>query len=125
MIEVDSSDADGSSGIPFDLGEREDKRASVDDFTMLKVIGKGSFGKVLLGKHKITDKIYAIKVLSKDAIVKQVCCVFVWVVVWVCMAGSRAMTLCFAGPSRYLDRGSHAAYFFSSNSNPNPPSWCA
>ena len=38
---------------------------------MLKVIGKGSFGKVLLGKHIKTHRVFAIKVLSKEAIVKQ------------------------------------------------------
>lgn len=70
-IEPDFSDKDGTTGIPFDLGEGENKRARVEDFEMLKVIGKGSFGRVLLGKHIATDKVYAIKVLSKEAIVRQ------------------------------------------------------
>ena len=47
-------------------------QASVEDFMMMKVIGKGSFGRVLLGKQIKTGTIYAIKVLSKEAIVKQV-----------------------------------------------------
>lgn len=71
VIDVDNSQNDGTSSIAFDLGEREDKKASVDDFVMLKVIGKGSFGKVLLGKHKASGRIYAVKVLSKEAIIKQ------------------------------------------------------
>ena len=48
------------------------EQASVEDFMMMKVIGKGSFGRVLLGKHINSGTIYAIKVLSKEAIVKQV-----------------------------------------------------
>eukprot|EP00730_Choanoeca_flexa_P002683 TRINITY_DN11131_c0_g2_i2.p2 TRINITY_DN11131_c0_g2~~TRINITY_DN11131_c0_g2_i2.p2 ORF type:complete len:493 (+),score=114.32 TRINITY_DN11131_c0_g2_i2:2792-4270(+) len=55
----------------FPLGSAENKRATAADFDMLKVIGKGSFGKVILGRHKKDNKLFAIKVLSKDAIVKQ------------------------------------------------------
>lgn len=51
-----------------DLAGTENQKASVNDFYLLKVIGKGSFGKVLLAKHKETSKVYAIKVLSKKAI---------------------------------------------------------
>lgn len=35
------------------------------------MIGKGSFGKVLLAKHKMEQKIYAVKVLQKAAIMKR------------------------------------------------------
>jgi hypothetical protein len=38
VIDVDNSQNDGTSSIAFDLGEREDKKASVDDFVMLKVL---------------------------------------------------------------------------------------
>lgn len=55
----------------FDLGAAETK-ANVKDFVMLRVIGKGSFGKVLLAKHKKDNLLFAIKVLTKEAIVKQV-----------------------------------------------------
>uniref|UniRef100_T1JKP5 Non-specific serine/threonine protein kinase n=1 Tax=Strigamia maritima TaxID=126957 RepID=T1JKP5_STRMM len=41
------------------------------DFDFLKVIGKGSFGKVLLAKHKSDGKIFAIKVLEKKMILKR------------------------------------------------------
>jgi serum/glucocorticoid-regulated kinase 3 len=70
-IEADTSESDGSKSIPFDLGKGADTKASVKDFEMLKVIGKGSFGRVLLGKHIKTGEVFAIKVLSKEAIVKQ------------------------------------------------------
>lgn len=36
------------------------------DFHILKVIGRGSFGKVYLVKKKDNDKLYAMKTLKKD-----------------------------------------------------------
>lgn len=41
------------------------------DFEFLKVIGKGSFGRVLLARNKNEGNIYAIKVLQKQAIMKR------------------------------------------------------
>ena len=68
-----TNEAEDAKDIPFKLpeGNEDDLRATVTDFEMLKVIGKGSFGKVLLGKHLKNGVAYAIKVLSKEAIVKQ------------------------------------------------------
>ncbi|TNM93058.1 hypothetical protein fugu_018460 [Takifugu bimaculatus] len=41
------------------------------DFDYLKIIGKGSFGKVLLARHKETTRYYAVKVLQKKIIMKK------------------------------------------------------
>uniref|UniRef100_A0A3Q4AJA9 Serine/threonine-protein kinase sgk-1 n=1 Tax=Mola mola TaxID=94237 RepID=A0A3Q4AJA9_MOLML len=41
------------------------------DFDYLKVIGKGSFGKVLLARHRKYGGYYAVKVLQKQMIVKR------------------------------------------------------
>lgn len=41
------------------------------DFDYLKIIGKGSFGKVLLARHKESGQYYAVKVLQKKIIMKK------------------------------------------------------
>ncbi|TMW55616.1 hypothetical protein Poli38472_010498 [Pythium oligandrum] len=44
---------------------------TLQDFKMIQVIGRGSFGKVVLVGHKETKKLYAMKMLSKENIVKR------------------------------------------------------
>ena len=41
------------------------KDVSIDDFELIKVLGKGAYGKVQLVKNKMTGKIYAMKSMSK------------------------------------------------------------
>mmetsp|Transcript_8664 Transcript_8664/g.19043 ORF Transcript_8664/g.19043 Transcript_8664/m.19043 type:complete len:611 (-) Transcript_8664:387-2219(-) len=43
----------------------------LDSFKMIKVIGKGSFGKVFLVKEIKTGEMFALKVLKKDNIIKR------------------------------------------------------
>uniref|UniRef100_A0A6Q2WXC2 Serine/threonine-protein kinase Sgk1 n=1 Tax=Esox lucius TaxID=8010 RepID=A0A6Q2WXC2_ESOLU len=53
--------------------DEDDKvsEAKPTDFNFLKVIGKGSFGKVLLAKRNLDGKYYAIKVLQKRIILNR------------------------------------------------------
>ncbi|KAI4884758.1 hypothetical protein NFI96_012974, partial [Prochilodus magdalenae] len=43
----------------------------MEDFTFLQVLGKGSFGKVMLARLNSTDHVFAIKVLKKDIILQD------------------------------------------------------
>ena len=40
----------------------------VEDFELMKVIGRGSFGKVMMVRKKGDSKVYAMKILRKAAI---------------------------------------------------------
>lgn len=53
------------------LFSRNEKRVTKDDFELLTVIGKGSFGKVMQVRKKDDSKIYAMKVLRKEAIIAR------------------------------------------------------
>ena len=44
---------------------------SIDDFKILKVIGRGSFGKVYLVQKKDSEEYFAMKTLKKDVILRR------------------------------------------------------
>jgi protein-serine/threonine kinase len=41
----------------------------LEDFVIMKMVGKGTFGKVFLVQHMITKKIYAMKCIRKDIVI--------------------------------------------------------
>lgn len=51
--------------------EPEPVKLTVDDFDFLRVVGKGSFGKVLLVQKKDSLELFAMKILSKPTVVKK------------------------------------------------------
>ncbi len=44
---------------------------TIDDFDILKVIGRGAFGKVMLVEKKDTKEIFAMKSLKKNMIIEK------------------------------------------------------
>ena len=48
-------------------GDHSSSSINKQDFKILKVVGRGSFGKVYLVQKKDNDKLYAMKTLKKDA----------------------------------------------------------
>ncbi|ELK09840.1 Protein kinase C eta type [Pteropus alecto] len=53
------------------VGVNSSNRFGIDNFEFIRVLGKGSFGKVMLARIKETGDLYAVKVLKKDVILQD------------------------------------------------------
>ena len=49
--------------------KRKDEVTTLDDFSVKKIIGQGSFGKVYMVVHKQTGTTYAMKSIRKDVVI--------------------------------------------------------
>eukprot|EP00919_Chromeraceae_sp_WS-2016_P050202 GHVR01119052.1.p1 GENE.GHVR01119052.1~~GHVR01119052.1.p1 ORF type:complete len:341 (+),score=60.93 GHVR01119052.1:88-1110(+) len=64
---------EGSVSVPPPIGQIPAKKEKVtlEDFTLLRVIGKGSYGTVMMVRCNLDSKVYAMKMLRKENIVKR------------------------------------------------------
>ena len=51
--------------------QKDSTGLSIDHFELLKVIGTGSYGKVMLCRKKDESEVYAIKMLNKKHLIKK------------------------------------------------------
>jgi serum/glucocorticoid-regulated kinase 2 len=58
---IAQSEEKRSNGVP----RKSRRKVAIDDFDMLRVLGKGCAGKVLLVRHKKSDEMYALKAITK------------------------------------------------------------
>lgn len=52
----------------FNVSFRRDRHSKItfDNFELIRVLGKGTFGKVVLCRERSSDQLYAIKILKKQ-----------------------------------------------------------
>ncbi|KAM7385378.1 hypothetical protein PAMP_001465 [Pampus punctatissimus] len=55
----------------MDITTTHHKRKTMSDFDYLKLLGKGTFGKVILVREKASGKYYAMKILKKEVIIAK------------------------------------------------------
>jgi|EP00161_Ancyromonas_sigmoides_P006996 serum/glucocorticoid-regulated kinase 2 len=61
----------GGGSVTVSVSRRKQEKVGVDDFDLLAVVGKGSYGKVMQVRKKNSGEMYAMKVLRKDKIVQR------------------------------------------------------
>ncbi|KAM4042036.1 rho-associated protein kinase 2 isoform 3-T3 [Anomaloglossus baeobatrachus] len=60
------------------VGDVRQLQMKAEDYDVVKVIGRGAFGEVQLVRHKSTQKVYAMKLLSKFEMIKRSDSAFFW-----------------------------------------------
>ncbi|KAI1321674.1 Pkinase-domain-containing protein [Xylariaceae sp. FL0255] len=68
---VDVQYGSGKLKIGVEFVENRTGKLSIDNFDLLKVVGKGSFGKVMQVRKKDTARIYALKTIRKAHIISR------------------------------------------------------
>ncbi|XP_074600937.1 AKT serine/threonine protein kinase [Brevipalpus obovatus] len=67
----DDDDMSGKLHINRNSSASRGRKISLDDFEFIKILGKGTFGKVILCREKSSRALYAMKVLKKEVIVQK------------------------------------------------------
>lgn len=65
------SNSTGSVKLGVEYRRNQDMPLTIDDFDLLKVVGKGSFGKVMQVKKRDTQRVYALKTIRKAHIISR------------------------------------------------------
>ncbi|KAJ8356866.1 hypothetical protein SKAU_G00196600 [Synaphobranchus kaupii] len=60
------------------MGNMRELQMGLDDFDRVKVIGRGAFGEVQLVRHRASERVYAMKLLSKFEMIKRSESAFYW-----------------------------------------------
>ncbi|KAL7267999.1 Serine/threonine-protein kinase [Rhizina undulata] len=68
---VPFSNSTGSVKVGVEYRRNQDMPLNIDDFELLKVVGKGSFGKVMQVKKRDTHRVYALKTIRKQHIISR------------------------------------------------------
>jgi len=73
MDDPDSVSRDRSTSILLYSREKMEAKEEYkfEDFKTLKVLGKGTFGKVLLVKNNINNRFYGMKCIRKDVVLEH------------------------------------------------------
>lgn len=72
--EIHWLDVQGGTGklqLSVEYAEPEATKLTIHDFELLKVVGKGAFGKVMQVRKKDTGRIYALKTIRKEKIINK------------------------------------------------------
>jgi|TARA_B110000208_G_scaffold41439_1_gene54877 serum/glucocorticoid-regulated kinase 2 len=62
--------ADGAAAVDG-ASKAAQSKVCLDDFVLLKTVGKGSFGKVMLVRKKDNEQVFAMKVLNKERVIAR------------------------------------------------------
>ena len=72
IFNFDTATEDTDEGAAEEAGPLYDTpKTKLDDFELLKIIGKGSYGKVTLVRKKETGRLFAMKSLSKPNVKRR------------------------------------------------------